>query len=677
MPMPTPDRLLFGGDYNPEQWTRDVWLEDIELMRRARVNTVTLGVFSWSALEPEEGRFTPEWLDDVITLLDDAGIGFFLSTPTASPPPWFSLAHPDALPVRADGVQLSHGSRDTYAISAPAYRDAARRIARLLAERYGDHPRLRGWHVHNEYGTLDLGPHAAAAFRRWLRGRYGDLAALNEAWTTAFWSQRYSSWEEILPPRVTQYLHNPAHALDFRRFSSQEMLDAFVEQREEIRAAGSTAPVTTNFMLPTWNHLDQWSWASEQDAVSIDHYVDTTGPDGEAHVAYGSDLTRSWAQGPWLLMEQSATGVRMGDRTYTKAPERMIRNSLGYIARGSQSSLFFQWRGSAGGSEQWHSALVPHAGGDSRAFRAVEQLGGILEELADVTAPPEEGPVVAADVAILWDAACWWGMETPHKPNDAITYSDRVRAAHRSFYRAGVPVDFVAPGADLSRYRLLVLPCAYVLEASSASWLHDFVAGGGDLVVTFLSGVADEHLRVVTGGYPGLLRDLLGVRVEEIHVLGPQETSVLDDGSTARSWTEVVAPSGAAVLARYTQGPVAGGAAITRHDVGAGHAYYVSTELEQEAWDAFLAARAADVGATATLAGAAEAGVEAVLRRGRETDHLFLLHHGEHEPVTVQGAGTDVISGGSAEAGLTIEPGGFAVLRLSRGGPLPAIVAAR
>jgi beta-galactosidase len=197
---------------------------------------------------------------------------------------------------------VSHGSRDTYAISAPAYRQAARRVARFLAGRYGAHPRLRGWHVHNEYGTVDHGPHSAAAFRRWLLKRYGSLEALNDAWYTAFWSQRYDDWDEILPPRTTQYLANPAHAVDFKRFCSDEMLAACVEQRDEIRAAGSTAPVTTNFMQPTWDHLNQWDWSEQLDVASVDHYLDTTGPDGEAHVAYGADLTRSWGGGPWLLM---------------------------------------------------------------------------------------------------------------------------------------------------------------------------------------------------------------------------------------------------------------------------------------------------------------------------------------------------------------------------------------
>ncbi|MFI9488717.1 beta-galactosidase [Promicromonospora sp. NPDC052451] len=670
-----PARLLFGGDYNPEQWPRDVWAQDMALMRRAGVNTVTIGVFSWAALEPREGEFEPGWLDDVVALLDANEIGFFLATPTASPPPWFTRAHPDALPVRADGTRLWHGSRDTYAISAPAYRAAARRVARFLAERYGDHPRLRGWHVHNEYGTIDHGPHAAAAFRRWLRARYGTLEALNDAWYTAFWSQRYDDWDEIVPPRATQYLHNPAQLVDFKRFCSAEMLAAFTEQRDEIRAAGSTAPVTTNFMLPTWNHLDQWDWSDRLDLVSVDHYLDTPGPDGEAHVAYGADLTRSWGGGPWLLMEQSASGIRQGRRQVFKDPDRMIRNSLGYVARGSQGALFFQWRASAGGSETWHSAMVPHAGPRSRTYEGVVELGTVLGRLQEIATPPDDGPVVAADVAILWDAEGWWSLETPHLPNDDLDYAAEVRATHRALWRAGVAVDFVRSGADVARYRVLFVPTLMALDAATAAWLTRYAENGGHLVVGRFTGVADEYQRVVPGGYPGLLRDLLGVRVTEHLPLAPGDTQELDDGSVVAQWTERLEATGADVVARYAEGPLAGSPAVTRHAVGDGAAVYVSAGLVQESWDTFVAAVLAERDVRAVVPEAVGTGLEAVRRRGAAATYLFLLHHGER-PLRVTGAGHDLVSGTSTEQGVVVTPGGYAVVREAPGAtwtvePLP------
>lgn len=660
----SPPQFLFGGDWSPEQWDRGTWREDIALMRRAKVNTVSLGIFSWSSLEPAEGAYETGWLEEVVDLLTEAGIGFFLATPTASPPPWFTLAHPEAMPVTPQGVRLTHGSRDTYAISAPAYREASRRIARMLAERFGDHPGLRGWHLHNEYGTLDFGPEAARAFRVWLQRRYGSLEELNQQWSTAFWSQGYGDWEEITPPRATQYLHNPAQLIDFRRFSSDEMRAAMIEQREEIRAAGSTAPMTTNFMLPTWNHLEQWGWAEELDVASLDHYLDTAGPDAEAHVAYGSDLARSWSGGPWVLMEQNAAGIALGDRTVVKSTQRMLRHSLGYIARGSQSSLFFQWRASLGGAEQWHSALVPHAGGSTDRFEAVCELGSLLERIAPAVALPADGPLIAAEVGILWHADGWWALETPHLPSDAISYSEEVRATHRSFWRAGIPVDFVRPGADASRYRLLVVPCLYPLSDAQVIWLEEYVDSGGELLVTFLSGISDPSLRIAPGGYPGRLRELLGVRVEEMRPLAEGEEIALDTGAVAEEWTELLEAPDAEVLARYAHGELQGLPAVTRTARGAGHAVYLSARLRQDSRDAFLAGTAARLGIVPTLPGAAERGLEAVRRRGADADHLFLLHHGE-EAVTVHGAGRDLLSGRDAADGLRIEPSGAAVLRVA------------
>ncbi|MEN5074646.1 beta-galactosidase [Isoptericola cucumis] len=663
--------LLFGGDYNPEQWPREVWAEDMTLMRRAGVNTVTVGVFSWASLEPREGEYDAGWLDDVVGMLHDAGIGFFLATPTASPPPWFTRAHPDAMPVRPDGTRLTHGSRDTYAISAPAYRDAARRIARFLAERYGDHPGLRGWHVHNEYGTIDHGPHAEAAFQRWLQRRFGSVEALNDAWYTAFWSQRYDAWDQVTPPRTTQYLANPAHAVDFKRFCSDEMLAAFTEQKDEILAAGSTAPVTTNFMLPTWNHLDQWAWSDRLDLVSVDHYLDTPGPDGEAHVAYGADLTRSWAGGPWLLMEQSASGIRDGARLAHKDTDRMIRNSLGYVARGSQGSLFFQWRASAGGSEAWHSALVPHAGPDSEGFAGTVELGALLGRLEEVAEPPADGRVVDADVAVLWDADGWWSLETPHLPHDGLDYATEVRATHRALWRAGVAVDFVRSGADVARYRVLFVPSLMATDAATVTWLTQYVAGGGHLVVGRFTGVADEHQRVVAGGYPGLLRDLLGVRVTELRPLADDETRRLNDGATCDQWTERVHLTGARAVATYTDGELAGLPAVTRRDDGPGVAADGATRLVQESLDRFVAGLLAEHGVQAVVPAAVGTGLEAVRRRGAHGSYLFLLHHGDR-PLRVTGPGHDLVTGAATDGGITVRAGGVAVVRETAGSDGPA-----
>ena len=396
--------LAFGGDYNPEQWDEPVWKEDDELMRRAGVNLATIGVFSWALLEPEEDRYDFAWLDAHLDRLHANGVAVDLATPTASPPPWFTLAHPDALTVHADGTRLVHGSRDTYCLAAPAYRNAARRIAEALAERYGDHPALALWHVHNEYATLCYCDHTATAFRVWLRARHGSLDALNEAWGTAFWSQRYTSWEQVLPPRATNWHKNPGQQLDFHRFWADEVTAAYREQRDAIRAH-SDRPVTTNLMLPAYQNIDLWALARELDVVSCDQYPGAPGL-AAADVAFHADRARSLGGGrPWLLMEQGTNTVYDGDRVLAKDPGDVLRHTLGHIARGSEGALFFRWRQSRAGAETWHSAMVPHAGPDSRIFREVARTGDAVARLGELA-----GSTVTAPVAVLHDPDAWWAL---------------------------------------------------------------------------------------------------------------------------------------------------------------------------------------------------------------------------------------------------------------------------
>ncbi|WP_329090282.1 beta-galactosidase [Streptosporangium sp. NBC_01469] len=684
--------LCYGGDYNPEQWPEEVWKEDVALMRRAGVNLVSVGVFSWARLEPSPGVHDLGWLDRVLDLLHDGGIAVNLATPTASPPPWFGLAHPDALTVTADGIRLTHGSRDTYCVHAPAYRAASARIAGTLAERYRDHPALAMWHVHNEYGTTCHCDHAASAFRTWLRARHGTLDTLNDAWTTSFWSQHYSAWEQITPPRATQYLPNPSQVLDFRRFVSDAMLGHFREQRAVLRELTPDVPVTTNFVLGDWVPVNHRHWATEVDLVAIDHYPSADPP---AETAFAADLARGWASNPahssavapappsahsptvdptralaptsehalehgaagrsaterdaagrdaargkpWLLMEQAVV-TYTGPRMLAKRPGEITRLTLSHIARGSRGAMFFQWRASRGGAELWYGGMVPHAGPDSRIFREICELGALLPSLTDACAAPVE-----AGAAILWDAEAGWALQSPGLPSTELNYAETVRQAHRVLYRHGVTADLVHPSADLSAYPLVLVPALYLISDADAANLRHYVSGGGTLVVSFLSGVADEHARVRLGGHPGALRDLLGIRVEEFHPLPPGVALTLSalgcdrQPETGTFWSEHVHLEGAEAMAVYTgphtsgtshtfQTPLAGQPAITRHPYGSGTALYVSTRLSDPAY--------------ARLLGLEPAPVELV-RRG---DWLFAINHDDKEHEV---------------EGLRLPPGGFSV----------------
>ena len=437
--------LAFGGDYNPEQWDPAVWAEDDELMRAARVNTATVGVFLLVVARTGGGavRILLARRDARPAARErgtgDPGDAHGVATTLVHPrAPGRDAGHPD-------GVRLWHGSRDTYCAAAPAYRQAAARIAGELARRYADHPALALWHVHNEYGTSCWCDHAAAAFRDWLGRRYGDgvagLAALNEAWGTAFWSQHYSAWEQVLPPRATQYLPNPGQDLDFRRFWSDELRAAFTEQRDVIRQHCPGVPVTTNFALADWAIPDPWTWGREVDVFAIDHYLTTAGPGGQADIAFTADLARSAGGGkPWLLMEQAASIVVTGGLMVHREPGRMLRDSLGYVARGADGVCFFQWRASRAGAEMYHPALVPHACRDTRIFAEAADLGAALERISEVT-----GSVVRAETAMLADPDSGRALECRGLPSDQIRHRDVARCVHAALWRAGLACDLARP----------------------------------------------------------------------------------------------------------------------------------------------------------------------------------------------------------------------------------------
>ncbi|MFI7024828.1 beta-galactosidase [Micromonospora sp. NPDC049900] len=653
-------RLCYGGDYNPEQWPAEVWAEDVALMRRARVTLVTVGVFAWSRLEPAPGQYCFDWLDQVLDLLHDGGIRVALATPTASPPPWFSLAHPGALPVTADGVRLHHGSRDTYCAAAPAYRSAARRITAALADRYARHPAVALWRVHNEYGTTCHCEHTARAFRRWLAGRYGDLDTLNDAWVTSFWSQHYSDWSQISTPRATQYLGNPGHLLDFRRFWSDTLLAAYAEQRDLLRAAAPQTPVTTNYVLGDWVPVDHARWAREVDLVAVDHYPSAVDGGAEEQTALVGDLARGWARHAaadptWLLMESAPQQIHTTGRAHTKEPGRMLRHSLAHVARGSHGAMFFQWRASAGGAERFHSALVPHAGPDSRVFREAVELGAVLERLTEVRGRVE------ASVALAVDAWSAWALRHPGLPSTRVDHHEELAAAHRALWHAGYGCDTVAPGEALDGYRLLVLPALYLTDDATAEWIRAYVHRGGHLLATYLSGTADAHARIRLGGYPGALRDVLGVRVEEFHPLADDDQVRLADGGTGRIWAETVHPTGAETVTTYAGGVLDGSPAITRHRHGTGTAWYVSTRPDDTTYRRLLdsAARAADI---APVCPDAPAGVEAVRRLHPGGSWLFLLNHTDRAR-RVPARGRDLLTDTEVDEAVTLPPGGVAVLR--------------
>ncbi|MFC4064662.1 beta-galactosidase [Actinoplanes subglobosus] len=648
--MPVPGVSL-GCDYNPEQWSPDVWREDAALMRRAGVDLVAVNIFGWSNLEPSPGEYRFDDLDEVIELLHAHGIKINLGTGTSSPPPWLSSRYPETLPVAADGTARFPGGRQAWCPSSTVFRDRALDLVGRVARRYGNHPALALWHVSNELGCHNALCYCEAstdAFRSWLRARYRKIETLNEAWGTSFWSQRYSDWSEIQTPRLALSLRNPAQLVDFQRFSSDELLGYYRAEADLLRKH-STVPVTTNFMVTAHiRNLDYWSWAPEMDVIANDHYLDHRLGDPVAELSFAADLTRGLAGGrPWMLMEQAAGAVNWQPHNVTKAPGEMIRNSLTHVARGADSVCFFQWRASAQGAEKFHSALLPHAGTDTVAWREVLKLSETLDRIGEVA-----GTEVESDVALLFSWESWWSSEGEARPSQAVTYLDQVHSAHGTLRELGVTTDVVAPGADLSRYKLVVVPGLYMISDTDAQAITDYVSGGGRLVVTYFSGIVDERDRIRLGGYPGAFRDVLGVLAEEFGPLLPGAEVALSNGATGTLWTERLRTTTASVVATFQDGPMAGIPAITRNQHGAGTAWYVATKTDMSE----ILREAADV--VSDKSGK----TEIVRRRGDGRSYLFVINHGT-EPVDHPTRGCDLVTGERVDGVLTVQGGGVAVVR--------------
>ncbi|MGV8845176.1 beta-galactosidase [Tessaracoccus sp.] len=657
--------ICHGGDYSPEQWPETVWAEDVRLMREAGVNMVSIGMFSWALLEPREGEYDFAWLDRLIDLLHSHGIRVDLATPTAAPPAWFFHAYPDSRVVTRTGTALGFGSRGMVSPSSPDFRRASVNIASRLAERYGSHPALALWHVHNEYGAPvaeDYSAHSAIAFRQWLRKRHGSIGALNEAWGTCFWGQVYGEWEHVGVPAASPSVVNPSQCLDFARFTNDSLLACFTAERDAIRIH-SKIPITTNFMAGNCDATDLWAWAREVDIVSNDHYLTAADPRGEVGLALAADLTRSVAGGkPWLLLEHSPSGVNWQPRNVAKRPGEMARSAFSHLGRGADAIMFFQWRASRSGAEKFHAAMLPHAGTSSRVWREVVELGTHLGALS-----PLLGSRVQADVALLWDQESIWAQGLDWRPSVDASARERINSFYDRFWRDGVTVDFAHPLQDLSGYRLVIAPASYLLTADGAANLTRFVEAGGTLLVSFFSGIVDENDTVHPGGFGAPLERVLGLTIDEflplregehlrVALSGKITTSNPNETVTATVWADDIAIKGATVLGTYIDGPLPGAPAVTRNALGAGTAWYLSTCVDVDTLSTLLSPIYEDAGLKPT--GLPE-GFEVVHRRGVDADYIIAINHrNESHTVPCPAVGTTELLTGTEISDACVIPAG-------------------
>ena len=633
MPHPFPSTILYGADYNPEQWPEAVWLEDMRLMKLANVNIVSINIFSWATLEPAPGQYRFEQLDRIMDMLAQHGIAADLATATASPPTWMSRLYPEMLPVTRDGRRLSHGSRQHYCPNSRDFRRKSAELARRLAERYRTHSALSMWHVNNEYGChvprcyCDV---CATAFRTWLQAGYGSIDAVNVAWGTDFWSQWYYDWEDVLPPRISPAQDNPGQSLDYQRFMSDSLLACYLSEATILREVTPTIPITTNFMV-AFKPVDYFAWAPHLDIISIDTYPQITVPAWETALTH--DLVRSLKGGqPYLVMEQTPSQVNWMPQNPHKRPGQMRSQSLQAVAHGADGVMFFQWRQSKAGAEMFHSAVVPHEGSEhGRIFQQAAQLGVELQHLS----PDVVGSRILAQVAILMDWQNWWAVEYLPGPSDRLHYWEQIKHYYRALHGLNVAVDIVSPDSDLSSYRLVVAPLLYMLRPGVARNLERFVEHGGTLLTTFFSGIVDQHNHVMLGGYPAELRKLLGIHVEEFDPWMEEMSNqvIIEDGPLqgvypCTMWGELIRLEGAHALGVFARDYYANGPALTLHQYGQGHVYYLATQSSDE----LVAGLMRQLYQEAVVSPVLEApvGVE-VTRRVRADGSMvyFLLNHNE------------------------------------------------
>ena len=508
--------LAYGADYNPEQFDDATFERDLELMRQAQVNLVSLGIFSWTRLEPSEGNYRLDWLEQLIDRLWQAGISVDLATATASPPAWLGRHYPDTLPVRADGSVYSWGSRQQYCPSSYRFRVAANALTARLVERFAAHPAVVAWHVSNEYGCHIrecFCQRCAQAWRDWLKKRYCCLDALNRAWGTNFWSQFYTDWEQVIPPRITPSFANPNQMLDWRRFSSDNLKSGYLSEAALIRAglakAGRAVPVTTNFM-DAFEALDYFDWAKDIDLVTNDSYPDPADPRAVHQLAFTGDLMRGLGGGrPWLLMEQAPGAVQWRARNAVKAPGEYLLWSLAHVAHGADGVMQFQWRQSVAGAETFHGAMVPHSGTQSMQWRQTVELGQVLKRLAPVV-----GQRSQAQVAIMLDWPSMWAQNAAIGPDEAThglqipslsaPAGSALRAAqawHATCFEAGYAIDIVQVDAELDDYSLIVVPEIFMTHPQLAQRLNQAASRGAQVVITARTGVVDQSGHGVVGGY--------------------------------------------------------------------------------------------------------------------------------------------------------------------------------
>lgn len=663
-------RILYGGDYNPNQWGKEIWKEDMRIFKDACINSTTINVFSWAKIQPSEETYNFTELDEIIDMLSRENYDIVLATSTGALPAWMVKRYPEVARTDYEGRHHKFGQRHNACPNSPVFQKFASRLAGKLAERYGDNPHVTCWHISNEYGGECYCENCEKAFRVWLREKYQTLDELNKAWNTEFWGHTIYDWDEVvLPnalgdgiedaaePHMTAFAGN---SVDYCRFNSDGMLNNFKMEKEAIRKYDKETPITTN-MMGTFKGLDYFKWAKEMDVISWDNYPAYDTP--WSLVAMRHDLMRGLKDEPFMLMEQTPSQQNWQPYNSLKRPGQMRAQSYQTMAHGADTIQFFQLRRSVGGCEKFHGAVIAHAGTENtRVFREVKQLGEELEQLSDII----PGSANEAQVGVIFDWDNYWALEYTSGPSVDLKYVEQIHHYYRYFYDKNIGVSMIPVDADFSKYKMIVAPVLYMVKPGMKEALEEYVRNGGILVTTYMSGIVGESDNVYLGGYPGPLKEMAGIWVEEIDALALEQYNVVTFKDGSQSKCKIVCDlmhlEGAEVLGEYAEDFYAGMPAVTRHDYGKGKLYYIGSCMEVVGTDKILTMAAED----ARVNPVAENGngLEIVKRNGEEKSFYFVMNFKDEDlKIPEEFAGKmDLLSGNAVEKGEMLPKFGVKIL---------------
>lgn len=672
-------RLLHGGDYNPDQWLDypDILKDDLRLMKLANVNTMTVGIFAWSALEPTEGNYNFEWLDKIIDDVYNQGGRVILATPSGARPAWMSEKYPEVLRTNDRREKMLHGGRHNHCFSSPIYREKTQKMNYKLAERYGNHPALIMWHVSNEYSGDCHCELCQENFRDWLKNKYKTIENVNKAWWGPFWSHTYTDWSQIESP--SSIGENAVHGLnlDWKRFVTDQTIDFYENEAKPLRELTPNVPITTNFMADTddlipFQSLNYEKFSKHVDILSWDCYPawhndwENT-KDLATKVGFINDLYRSLKQQPFLIMECTPSGVNWHNVNKAKRPGMHTLASMQLLAHGSDSVLYFQWRKSRGSSEKFHGAVVDHDNSEeNRVFKEVSQVGEILDKIKEI-----KGSMKQSKVAIIYDWENDWALKDAQGfGKESRRYPQTLQSHYKYFWDKNISVDVVTPQQDLSKYSLVVAPMMYMMTEETMDRFRDYVKNGGVLVGSYLSGLVNETDLTYLGGWPKTLQEIYGIDVKEIDTLYPKDRNSIKFGNESFEvvdYCTIIEAKEAEVLAKYEEDFYKNTPAITKNNLEKGKAYFIGARTNQEFLSKFYDEIVKDLDINEVEDFISECGISIQIRENKDAKYYFVMNFTEEEKnIEIKGSYLNLISGKMMERLNLMKPYDVYVLKKNR-----------